>query len=345
MKSALLTNFNKYPKIELHCHLDGSLRANTVIKWLLEENEENGATEALDINLEKISEYLIAPKDCDSLDTYLKRFDLPIKLMQSEAHLFRAAYELMEDAARENVKYIEIRFAPHLHIEKGLSLEKVISAVLDGVRSAENAFEIKGNLILSYLRNKDVEGIYDMIDAGIPFLHKGVVAIDLCGGERDRFSSRFIEAFKYGRSLGYDVTIHAGETGASENILDAIELLGAKRIGHGVAMMKDETIREKVKDEGIIIECCPTSNLQTKAISEMSKHPIHDFYNQGILVTINTDNRTVSNTTMSNEFLELNQTFDWQREHWIKIYKTSVEASFADIKTKAELKQFIYEFE
>ncbi|MDH8678854.1 adenosine deaminase [Fusibacter bizertensis] len=340
MQKLIKENFIKYPKIELHCHLDGSLRAETVLAWLSEYQTDQGND--LDIlHFDNIRDQLVAPRDCDSLDTYLKRFDLPIKLLQTKAHLFRATYELMEDAAKENVKYIEIRFAPHLHQENGLTLVEVIESVLSGLKAAEEEFEIKGNLILSYLRNTEVLGIYDMINAGKNFIGKGVVALDLCGGERDRFSSRFEEAFKYGRSLGYEVTIHAGETGIAENIVDAIELLGAKRIGHGVAMFSDDNIRKFVKDAGVSVECCPTSNLQTKAITHMSMHPIKGYFDDGILVTINTDNRTVSDTTVSNEFYQLYKNFDWQEKHWIEIYDKSIDASFADSRTKEELKHFL----
>lgn len=317
-------------KIELHCHLDGSLRPETV-QALLHSPQ----------SLDALHEELIAPENCDSLDTYLKRFDLPIKALQTASALSRVTYELLEDAANEHVTYIEVRFAPHLHIQEGLSLFQVIQSVVDGLKRAEAHLAIKGNIILSYLRNTPVEGFYEMADAGKHFLGKGVVAVDLCGGERDLFSSRFVDAVAYAKSLGYAVTIHAGETGIEENIQEAILLLGATRIGHGVAMQHKQEILELVKSRGVTIECCPTSNVQTKAVSDMTMHPIDRYLKNDIRITVNTDNRTVSNTTMSNEMALLESHFLWGEDAARAVYKMAVDASFADDETKAWLMSFL----
>lgn len=317
------------PKIELHCHLDGSLRAKTVIE--LAAQAKITLTDHQILDMESL---LIAPEDCDSLDTYLKRFELPISIMQSAAALERVAYELMEDASKEGVTYIEIRFAPQLHIRKGLSLEAVINSVVAGIKRAESDFDMKGNVILSYLRNTDPNEFYAVIDAGLSKLKKGVVAVDLCGGERDLFSSRFSDVIGYARRLGYEVTIHAGETGIVENIIEAIELLGAKRIGHGVAMMDHPEVIQKVIEKGVSIECCPTSNVQTKAIQSIEDHPIHMYKTIGVSVSINTDNRTVSNTTMTHELNRMSETFEWTDKDAYDLYKMSVHASFASDDVK-----------
>lgn len=329
-------DFNHVPKIELHCHLDGSLRTTTVLKWL----NEDEATQKYD-DLEIVSKLLIAPENCDSLDTYLERFQIPVKVLQSESRLTQATYELYEDAAKENVKYLEVRFAPHLHLEKGLDLKRVISAVVEGVKAAEENFEIKGNIILSYLRNTEIEGFYDMIEAGKEWLGKGVVAVDLCGGERDRFAPRFKIAFEKAKSLGYAVTIHAGETGSVQNIEDAVFLLGATRIGHGTAMIKDENLQKLLKQNSIYIECCPTSNVQTKAVVSFEMHPMDFYYQNGIKVTMNTDNRTVSNTTMNEEFNQMRQFFNWKDEDAFSVFKHSIDASFASDEIKSWLFQFM----
>jgi len=323
------------PKIELHCHLDGSLRHETALELGKLENLIKEET-SFDIYSE-----LTAPPDCDSLNTYLKRFSLPVAVMQTEKALKRIAFELMEDAAKENVKYIEIRFAPQLHTEKGLNYDQIISSVLEGMAEAEDLYEIKGNLILSYLRNTEVIGLKSVIDAGYPYLGKGVVAVDLCGGERDLFSSRFAEAIQYARQKGYQVTIHAGETGISENVIEAIEMLGASRIGHGVAIKDDKKALDMVSKMGIVIESCPTSNVQTKAVASMENHPIDGFLNGEILLSVNTDNRTVSETTMTKEYKRLKETFHWSREQFMKIYNQSIEASFADEETKKWLRAWL----
>lgn len=322
-------NYFKMPKVELHCHLDGSLRPETVLALTKQMK-----IPLPDESIEGVSASLIAPMDCDSLDTYLKRFDLPIKVMQTEAAIERVSYELMEDAASENVKYIEIRFAPQQHTQEGLSYKAIISSALKGIKRAEEAFEIRGNLILSYMRNSEVKGIYDLINAGQPFLSKGVVALDLCGGECDLFAPRFKEAFLYAKSLGYHVTVHAGETGIAQNMSDSILMLGAERLGHGVAMMEDAKAYDCVKTHGIFIECCPSSNLQTKAISNLNAHPIAAFFEDGILVTMNTDNRTVSDTNMTNEFSIVQEAFDLGRAFDEALYRNSVKGAFADDNVK-----------
>lgn len=323
----------KMPKIELHCHLDGSLRPETVYQWL----KEMGALGNYN-TVEALSEVLIAPEDCDSLDTYLMRFDLPLKTLQTEAHLTQAAFEVMEDAAREGVKYMEIRFAPELHTRGGLQYDAIINAVVEGIRKAEALYEIKGNVILSYMRFSSEEGLIKLLDAGLPFLRKGVVAVDLCAGESLGFAKNFSKAMAYAKYLGYDITIHAGETGFVENIIEAIVLLGATRIGHGIAMAQHELTRNLVKEKGVYVECCPTSNVQTKAIQSLKEHPMDAYLKEGVLVTMNTDNRTVSDTTMTREFELLGSQFSWDVSKQRKIYLDSVEATFADLDTKMWLK-------
>ena len=174
------------PKIELHCHLDGSVRPSTVLDIA---NEENILLPTFDV--EKIKNFMVVDLDCTSLDEYLKSFEMPITVMQSPRSLERVAYELLEDAACENVKYIEVRFAPHLHTAKGLSVKAVIESVLNGIKRAEIEFDIKGNLILSGLRSFPLELIYELIETGKAFIGRGVVAVDLCAAENEGFSKKY----------------------------------------------------------------------------------------------------------------------------------------------------------
>jgi len=238
----------------------------------------------------------------------------------------------------ENVKYIEIRFAPQLHTEKGLAYAQIISAILVGMKRAEKSYEIKGNLILSYLRNTPPEGILEVIKAGEPFLGKGVVALDLCGGEHDLFSERFKNAFAMARQMGYQITVHAGETGILENVLEAVCVLGARRIGHGTALIKSDHAMAQMATENIAIECCPTSNLQTKAVKNIKEHPIMPLLERGVSVSINTDNRTVSSTNMTKEWQCVSNVFDFSEETIKKITAQSIDASFASDTVKLWLK-------
>ena len=329
-------NLINLPKIELHCHLDGSVRPETIIDIAKKENIHIPTYDQ-----ETIKNMMIAPLECTSLVEYIERFELPITVMQSKTSLKRIAYELLEDAAKENIKYIEVRFGPLLHIQKGLIVEEVIESVLSGMKDAENNFDIKGNLILSCLRNMPVDSIYDIVESGKKFLGKGVVAIDLAGAEEEGFSNEFVEPIELARKYGYRVTIHAGETGIGKNVLEAIQLLNAERIGHGVFIKDYKEAYDLVKEKGIALEMCPTSNVQTKAVGSYKNHPIYDFHKDKIKVTLNTDNRTVSDTTLSNEYHAVSKAFEMTYEDYKEIYYNSIEASFADLETKEKLKEYM----
>lgn len=329
-------DFTQLPKIELHCHLDGSLRPETIIDIAKKEGIELPS-----FDKEEIKKDLIAPLECESLDEYLKRFALPNLVMQSVENLRRITFELFEDAAMENIKYMEVRFAPLLHTAKGLSVEEIIQSVLEGMRDAESQFDIKGNIILSCMRTMSAESAFEVVEKGKQFLGQGVVAIDLCASEVEGFCREFVEPIALAREYGYRVTIHAGETGIGKNVLEAVELLGAERIGHGVFIKDFAEAYEIVKEKQIVLEMCPTSNVQTKAVNQLSEHPINAFHQDGIKVTVNTDNRTVSDTTMAKECSLVSNEFQMSAEDYKQIYLNSVEASFADAETKEKLRKYI----
>ena len=329
-------NFEKLPKIELHCHLDGSVRPSTIIELANIKNIDIPSK-----NIQEIKNMMVAPKDCKSLDEYLKRFELPGLIMQDEDSLERIAFELMEDASKENIVYIEIRFAPLLHINKGLNTKEVIESVLKGIKKAESMYDIKGNLILSCMRTMSVESSYDVIEAGKEYLNNGVVAGDLCSSENEQFCEKFEDPIALARSYGYRVTIHAGETGIGENVYDAITLLKAERIGHGVFIKDCEKAYNLVKENNVTLEMCPTSNLQTKAIKNIENYPLNNFHKDGIKVSLNTDNRTVSDIDLTNEYNIIFNNFEMSEDDYKTIYLNSVEASFADENTKNKLRNYI----
>lgn len=333
-------NFKKLPKIELHCHLDGSVRPETIIELAKIEGIKLPS-----YDIETIKNIMIAPMECTSLNEYLEKFEIPVAIMQSKENLKRITYELMEDSAKENIKYIEIRFAPLLHTNKGLSSEEIIQSVLEGIKEGEKNYDIKGNLILSFLRHMPVETIYEVIEAGKKYLGDGVVAIDLCASEDKGFCEKFIQPFLLGKEYGYKVTIHAGETGIGENVLDAVQMLGAERIGHGIHIKNCKEAYDIVKEKNIVLEMCPTSNVQTKAVDSFEVHPILDFHKDGIKVTINTDNRTVSNTTLTKECHVIKDNFNIDLDIYKNIYFNSVNAAFIDCQTKENLKNLLTELD
>lgn len=324
------------PKIDLHCHLDGSLRPETIIEIAKKEGIDISAFDINDIQRE-----ITAPLECKSLNEYLKAFALPNLVMQSKESLRRITFELYEDAAEENVKYMEVRFAPLLHTVRGLNVEEIIQSVIDGIKDAEEKHDIKGNVILSCMRTMPVDRAFEVVEKGKQFLGRGVVGIDLCSSEDEGFCEKFVEPISLARKYGYRVTIHAGETGVGKNVLEAVELLGAERIGHGVFIKDCIEAYKIVKERKITLEMCPTSNVQTKAVNNLNEHPIYDFYKDGIKVTVNTDNRTVSDTNMTKECNILFNQFNITYEDYKQIYYNSVESSFADISTKKKLKEYM----
>lgn len=284
------------PKIELHCHLDGSVRLSTLKELGIEDNILSP-----DIDADELRALAEAPDHCPSLVDYLKRFELPLKVMQTETALARIAQELVEDAAADGVRYIEIRFAPHLHQSRGLSLKAIIMAVIQGAKAGEALTGTRSNIILCCMRHLSPDASIELVEAGRPFLGQGVVALDLAGDEQHFPPEAHAEAFELAKSYGYHRTVHAGETGIVDNIRKSLALLDAERIGHGVSLEKDAALYADIKAAGIPLEMCPTSNLQTKAADSYETHPLHRYLNDGIRVTLNTDNRTVSNITLSEE--------------------------------------------
>lgn len=324
-----------YPKIELHCHLDGSVRPATVIDIA---RKEGVALPSSDLGV--VREHMVAKPDCRTLKEYLTKFEIPLLVMQTPGSLERIAYELLEDAWRENVKYMEVRFGPQLHRAKGLSLKEVIASVLSGMEKAENQFGVKSNLILSSLRGAPMDSLYELIEAGREFLGQGVVALDLCAAEEEGFSKDYVAPFRLARRYGYRITIHAGEACSGNNVFEAVSLLGAERIGHGVRLLSSPEGYDLVKTKGTLLEMCPTSNVQTKAVPDFSSHPIMDFMRDGIAVSIATDNRTVSATTMSREIEIVSDTLGMTAEEYGRVYRESIAASFADDAVKEALFAF-----
>ena len=322
-------NYHELPKIDLHCHLDGSVRPETIIELAAHQGVLLPSTD-----VEVVRDLMIAPETCPNLLEYLKRFDLPLSVMQTKEAIERIAFEVYEDAALENVRYMEVRFGPLLHREQGLSIEDIIGSVVAGMKRAETAHGIKGNVILSLLRHMPTDEIKDVIDVGAQYLGKGVAAFDLAGGEEPGFCEKFIPFAQYAKEKGLNVTIHAGEQGEGQNVFDAITMLGAERVGHGIHIATHQQAFDLVHDKQVALETCPSSNVQTKAVESLDVHPIESFRKQGIPVTINTDNRTVSNTTMTKEVQKIIEQFNLSAYDYAHIYRNSVEGAFTDAETK-----------
>ena len=316
------------PKIELHCHLDGSMSVELTQKLLADMGEE--------YTKEELQEALTAPMDCPSLADYLKRFDLPLRCLQTKEGLRAAAEELALRAAKEQVKYLEVRFAPSFSTQQGLKITEIIESVNEGLKSAEAKRDIHTGILVCAMRNLDQETNLSMLKDARELLGSGVVGCDLAGDEKAYPTSGFRELFEWARKNDMPFTIHSGECGSTLNIQTAIEY-GARRIGHGIAMKDDPEVMKLCADKKIGVELCPTSNLQTKAINSIEEYPFKKFYEAGIPMSINTDNRTVSDTTCTDEYMRLVDAGMFKEAMCQKIYMASLAASFADDSVKQEV--------
>lgn len=313
-------------KIELHCHLDGSLNLNFVEEMLREEG--------IYLEREKLEKELSVSEDCTSLTEYLEKFALPLRCLQTKEGLRRASYELVCDVAKEDVKYIEVRFAPMLSREKGLTCEEVIASVVEGLQKGQEECGVYASAIVCAMRHHSLEQNMEMLKAARPFVGKGVCALDLAGDESAFPTELFRPLFEQAKKWEIPFTIHSGECGSVDNVREAIAL-GAKRLGHGIALEKSKELRELCKANKIGIEMCPTSNLQTKAVEGIEKYPLEQFVKEGLLVSIHTDNRTVSKTTLEKE-----QTYF--SEDVIRIcMRNAIETAFTIEEVKQELKEHL----
>lgn len=314
--------------IELHCHLDGSLSYDFFKSRIIN-------IEPKDVFMQKVS----VPNECDSLSSYLKCFDLPISYLQTKQDIHDAFIDVIHSAAIDNITYIEIRFAPSFSTNQGLSLDDIAKAAISGVQKGYELYGVHANIILCTMRNLSIDDNLKIVDLAAKYLnnHHGICAIDLAGDEKSHPNEEFKQIFAKAKALGVPFTIHSGECGRAENVRLAVEY-GAKRIGHGIALSGNATLIEQVKKEKIGIEMCPTSNYQTKALSPDTVYPMRMFIDKGLLVTLNTDNRTVSNTTMKNEANIICTKHDIKTEELDILYQNAIELSFASEAIKKELR-------
>ncbi len=311
---------NKLPKVELHMHLDGSILVQYV-------------KEKYNLTDREIKEKMVADEKCKNLNDYLTRFDYPISIMQTKEELNEIIVSLLESLKKQNVIYVEIRFAPQFHTQKGLTQEEVVATLIE----AKNTIDIKSNLILCIMRGENnMDTNYETVNVAKEFLGKGVCAVDLAGAEAVFKTQNYEEIFKYVRENNIPYTIHAGEADGPESIKSAIKF-GAKRIGHGVRAIEDKELLNTIIANGITIEVCPTSNIQTCICDSYKNHPIEKLYNMGIKTTINTDNMTVSNTTLEKEYKSVIDNTNLSIEDIIEMNINAINAAFISKEEKLEL--------
>ena len=288
----------KLPKTDLHVHLDGSLRISTIFDLAKKQNVTLPADDEKDLK-----KFVCCRKDCKSLDEYLKAFEVTLSVMQTEKALKRTAYELAEDAAKENIRYMEVRYSPILHTQKGLKLTTISDAVLSGLAKAEREFNIKTGVIICGIRNMDPGTSLKLAELAVAYKNKGVIGFDLAGAEYNHPAKDHKEAFYLALNNNINITIHAGEAYGPKSIHEALHYCSTHRLGHGTRLIEDGDLLNYVNDHRIPLEICITSNLDTKSVKDLKQHPLSFYLDYGLRVTLNTDNRLVSNTTLTDEYM------------------------------------------
>ena len=286
----------RLPKAELHCHLDGSVRPQT----LLDLGTEYGVRMPRD-TAAALAEFMRVT-DARHLEDYLKRFEVTLSVMQTAPALDRIAFELAEDASREGVRYIEVRYAPVLNVRGGLTVDQAVEAAVRGLDRAKVQHGVTGRVIVCALRNNGTAESMELAELAVAYDGKGVVGFDLAGGEAGNPASAHAEAFAYARRHDMACTCHAGEGDGAESVREAVHECGADRIGHATRLIEDESLTQYVNDRRITLEICLTSNVQTRAASSYETHPLRAYYDRGLNVVLNTDNRLMSGVNLTDEY-------------------------------------------
>lgn len=323
------SQFNSLPKVELHLHLDCSLSYEAV------------SLLAPRISREEYRRDFIAPPKCANLADYLSRAPRGFSLMQSEYALRVAVFDLFRQLREDNVVYAEIRFAPLLHLQAGMTPEEVVSTVEEATREATRATGIEARLILCALRHFTAEQSLSTAKLAKKFEGTLVAAIDLAADEAGYPISAHVEAFRYAIEYGIPRTAHAGEARGAESVWETLRELKPLRIGHGVRSIEDPALMEHLRANGIHLEVCPTSNIQTNVVESYRDHPVERLYRSGISIGINTDTRTITRITLTQEYESLEKVFGWKPEDFLKCNLQAIHAAFAPDPVKERIEKVL----
>ena len=322
---------HRLPKAELHVHLDGSLRPETMLELAAEYGKKMPAHEP-----DALRDYMHV-QDARNLVEYLERFAITLSVMQTSDALERIAYELAEDLAAENVRYAEIRYSPILNAQEGLPLPEAVDAPLRGLARAERDFGIRTAIIICGIRNMDPATSRDLADLTVAYKDRGVVAFDLAGAEYNYPAKKHKDAFYTVINKNMAATIHAGEAYGAESIHQALHYCQADRIGHGTRLYEDPDLLRYMNDFRIPIEICLTSNVQTRAVESFAKHPLRMYYDAGLVLSLNTDNRLMSATTVSEEYWRAHEHLDFSWDELVDIALMGFDSAFMHRGEKLEM--------
>jgi adenosine deaminase len=322
----------RLPKTDLHCHLDGCLRPRTVL-----ELAEQSGVKLPTKNVAKLTRMLEAGKRTRNLGDYLKIFDITLSVMQEKEALYRVAYELVEDVALENVRHLEVRYSPILHRKRRLSFEDIVDPVIAGLTDAGVKHKITTGVIICGIRSLPPRSSLALAELAVAYKGRGVLAFDLAGQEKDYPAKAHRAAFELVIRNNINCTVHAGEAFGPASIAQAIHYCGAHRIGHGTRLADDKDLLGFVNDHRIPLEICLSSNVQTRVVRTIREHPFHFYFKQGLRVTLNTDSRLISATTMSQEIALAARAFRLSPYEVKRILINGFKSSFLPYAQKARL--------
>lgn len=322
LAAGVYDKLRRLPKAELHVHLDGSLRPDTLASLA----QERGVA-LPPMAGDALGDYMRVD-DARNLEDYLARFDITLSVMQDADALARIAEELVEDSHLDGIRYVEVRFCPWLNTRGGLSYDGVMAAVQRGLARGEARTGTVARLIVCALRNLGSAHGQEMAEVAVANRHLGVVGFDLAGGEAGHPARAFAPAFAFARAHDLAVTVHAGEGDGAHSIRDAVHLCGADRIGHGTRLLEDPALVAYVRDRRIALEVCPTSNVQTRVAESLAQHPLRAQWEAGAVVTLNTDNRLMSGVTLTEEYARCAEQLDLDMPALAAISLAAFDASF-----------------
>ena len=321
----------KLPKAELHVHLDGSVRPATLVE-LAREHKVKLPT----MDPDELARRMHVT-DAHNLLEYLARFKVTLSVMQRPEALERIAYEMVEDEVRDGVRYMEIRYSPILHTHKGMPLTEAVEAPLRGLRRAEKEFGVHAALIVCGIRNMSPNTSLELAELTVAFKGRGVVAFDLAGAEYNFPAKKHKEAFYKVIDNHIGATIHAGEAYGAESIAQALHYCRADRIGHGTRLFENPELEQYITDRRIPLEICLTSNVQTRAVPSYEEHPVRRYFDLGIVVSLTTDNRLMSATTLTDEYLLAHSRLGFSRHELDQMILYGFASAFLPWKEKQAL--------
>jgi len=320
------------PKTDLHCHLDGSVRLKTILELAEQQKVRLPAEDE-----ERLAKAIHQGEVCKNLEDYLAAFDVTLSVLQTEEALYRAAYELALDASDENVRYLEVRYSPALHQQKNLKMTTVIDAVLEGLRVAKRETGIKCGVIVCGIRQMNPQTSVRLAELSVAYKNRGVIGFDLAGAEVNFPAKDHKQAFQLILKNNVNCTAHAGEAYGPESIAQAIHFLGAHRIGHGTRLREDGDLLNYVNDHRIPLEVCLSSNVQTGAVDSLTAHPLKFYFDYGLRVTINTDNRLITDTTVTKELWIAHRQLGMSLEDLTILIVSGFKSAFLPFREKQDM--------